>query len=299
MIESNVSLNILTEEQRKLIEENLPFCYYWFKLHNIYNEDTQQALLLNVCNFIHLYNPAHGKITTFIGTILQSRFYSLYKEEHADKRIANTEATYLDTPLYIGKDDSIVTLSDTYPIMEKGFDQIEAQMIIANICKNLKEDAAITPENIELFYAWMYSRNYTFCSKLFNMPKNKVEITIKKIYKIIREHHLENKDIDPKYKKYTLSEIKDQFFALNKANAEPKRAVVVLAKHVMSNRTKSNRSFIISSDHPFFANKSLEEYESNAELSGHKINNQTGKIYLLCKYIKDENKDIELCYLLD
>ena len=67
----------------------------------------------------------------------------------------------------------------------------------------------------------------------------------------------------------------------------------------MSNKTKTNRSFIISSDHPFFANKSIEEYESNEKLMGRKIDNQTGKIYLLCKYIKDEEKDIELCYLLD
>lgn len=288
--------HVLTEEQKQLIEDNLPFCYYWFSRHNVYSEDAQQSMLLKLCDHIHMYDSAKGAITTFIGVVFQSKLIADYKAEHADKRIANKLALYLDDPLYQNEDGEDFTIQDAIEVMEKGYDQLEAQMIVANICKNIKKDFAITRTDVELFLTWVETRNYTFCSKLYNIPKSKVEFKIKQLYRIIRAHNLGDTNIDAQYQRFTLEDIKKRFFAINRDAAAEEQAVVVLTPEAAGTKSRSGRSFVISSNCSYFDLNDVHGKLAGTKLSEKRSKNQ--KSYFLDHFIKNDYKDVEYCYLV-
>ena len=47
---------VLTEEQKKLIEDNMDFVYWWFHKNEIYDEDPQQDYWYAICKHIHLFD---------------------------------------------------------------------------------------------------------------------------------------------------------------------------------------------------------------------------------------------------
>lgn len=174
----------LTESQKKLIEDNLPFCYFYFQQHQIYSEDRQQALLESLCYNIHLYDSSRGTITTFITQVFQSKFSNLRRSEQTDKRKANNNAKLLSTPIYRNEvDDSEMTLEDTLIAIEDGIDKVENQMLIDNVFKNLSLDKTISERDVKLFLTYLDTQNYTFVGKLFGISTQRVNEIVDNIKK--------------------------------------------------------------------------------------------------------------------
>ena len=183
--------NKLTEEQKRLIENNLDFCYYWMNLHNIKDEDVQQSLLASVCSFIHLYDPNRGTITTFLSTVLNGAISKLIRKENTQSRIGDKYSVNIEDVISESNDDTL-TWGDIIEYKETGFEQFEAEDYCNDLIKYVKKITKMNPKKIDMLIdyinignmaevAKMYGCTHQNVSRVCNEVKLKLKIW-KKVY---------------------------------------------------------------------------------------------------------------------
>ena len=93
----------MTDRDRQLIIDNIKICYYFFQRYSIHDEDAQQYLMIRLCEQIHKYNPERGSLSTFFFTVLKTGYLSYLKENSRFKRVINTQAISLESPLLLDR----------------------------------------------------------------------------------------------------------------------------------------------------------------------------------------------------
>lgn len=177
-------LNRLTEEQKKLIEDNLPFMYWWFNTHHIYNEDTQQDLLFNLCALIHLYDPERASITTFIDMINKSKIGKLWKHDVKNQMIEKFVAG-LDENAYSNNEDSSYTWQELVGDIDSAIDKFEEKDLCKYLLGKLKESKRIKQKDYDLFVAYINIGNQAAVARMFKVTQYQITKTIIKIRKEI------------------------------------------------------------------------------------------------------------------
>lgn len=183
----------LTEEQKKLIEDNLDFCYFWMNQHNIISEDRQQSLLTAVCSFIHLYDPKRGAITTFLAAVMGSRNSNLTKQEYSQCRVVNKHSVSINEVISESDEDEL-TWEDILGYTEHGFEKFETDDYYKNVLDYVERVANINPNNFKILVAYMNTGNMTEVARMYGCTQQyvsricrEVKLKIKRWKKIYDE----------------------------------------------------------------------------------------------------------------
>lgn len=166
----------MTEEQRKLIEDNYPFYIYWFNIHNINDEDKEQELILTLCRYIHLYNPDESKFTTFVHNVFTTNCIKLSEYNHRSIRILNDISLHLDEPVFDKNNednDATITYADTIYEEEKGYDNVESKIITDAILSELPK--LVDAHQLKVFMTWLDIGSYTKTAKIFNVSRQRIQ----------------------------------------------------------------------------------------------------------------------------
>jgi len=177
--------NKLTEEQKKLIEDNLPFMYWWFERHHIYNEDTQQDLLYNFCALIHLYDLERGAITTFIDVLNRSKIGKLWKRDN-QRQAFEKFAVCLDD--YVFSDasdskDSSYTWQETIGDFDFNLDRYENKEFCNFILNKIKEDKKLKKKDKDILDAYINIGNMSAVGRMFGVTRQQILHILVKIRK--------------------------------------------------------------------------------------------------------------------
>ena len=175
----------LTENQKKLIEDNLPYIFWYFNRHNIFDEDKQQDLLYSLCRFIHLYDASRGNITTFINAVFNSRRISLF--EHEEKTYQeNLNKVLLRWTDVIIDDHDPLTLADVIGNRECGFDDVETNDVINRLLEKLKKHPKVNEDDLKIFIAYLTTGNMSEVAKMYEVSRQRISDRIKKVRNLIK-----------------------------------------------------------------------------------------------------------------
>lgn len=185
MLYNKTNHSKLTENQKKLIEDNLSYIFWYFGRHNIKDEDKQQDLLYSLCKYIHLYDPTRGSITTFINAVFNSRRITLYEheektyQENLNKVLLRWSDTILD-----GHDP--LTLADVIGNRDYGFDEFENTDLCNRLIEKLKQCSSITKNDFKIFIAYLTTGNMTEVSKMYGLSRQRVSAQVIKVRNLIK-----------------------------------------------------------------------------------------------------------------
>lgn len=145
----------LTEEQKKLVVDNLDFVYWWFHRHHVYDEDRQQNYLYAICRYIHLYDSSKGTITTFLGAILQSRLLTSFKQDQTLRETSERMNVRLNDTVYSGEDGEDVTWEDILGYTDVQLDKIESDNVYSKFLESLEKDKDITKNEYDVLIKYL------------------------------------------------------------------------------------------------------------------------------------------------
>ena len=174
----------LTENQKKLIEDNLPYVMWYFRRHNVWDEDDQQDLLYALCRFIHLYDPSRGNITTFINAVFKSRRISVIEHEKTQQEALNR--IWLRWGDVLIDDHDPLLLEDTVGNNDYGFDEFESTDLYKRLIEKLKNYPKVTPNDFKIFLAFLETNNMTEVSKMYGISRQRVSQIVIKIRNLIK-----------------------------------------------------------------------------------------------------------------
>lgn len=177
----------LTGEQKKLIEDNLPFMYWWFDRHHIYNEDTQQDLLYNLCALIHLYDPKRGAITTFIDILNKSKINKLWKKD-VRKQVFEKFTVGLDDYVFPNISESFessYTWQETIGDIDNNLDGYEEKDFANYLLTKIHESKRITKREQDILNAYLDIGNMAAVARMFNVSRQYISRVIVKVRKEI------------------------------------------------------------------------------------------------------------------
>lgn len=130
---------ILTDEQKKLVENNIPLAYFLAKRINhphIEYEDAVQLALLGFCKAAHLYDPEKSKFTTLASLAAQ---HTIQMEERkymheVAKRIYASKS--LDSNIYFEHDGGTSPFHElVYDPRQNTYKQAEALITLDEVNK--------------------------------------------------------------------------------------------------------------------------------------------------------------------
>lgn len=101
---------MLTEEQKKLVEENHNLIYWYCHKYNLDIEEYYGLLAVELCRAVQLYDPTKSKISSYIIKWFWHKHISWDKSKRASSRKANENTISLDKDF--GEDGEKATLSD-------------------------------------------------------------------------------------------------------------------------------------------------------------------------------------------
>ena len=185
MLYNKTNHSKLTENQKKLIEDNLSYVFWYFGRHNIKDEDRQQDLLYSLCKCIHLYDPSRGSITTFINAVFSSRRIALYEheektyQENLNKVLLRWSDTVLD-----GNDP--LTLAEIVGNRDYGFDEFESTDLCNRIIEKLKQCPNVTKNDFKVFIAYLTTGNMTEVGKMYGLSRQRVSAQVIKVRNLIK-----------------------------------------------------------------------------------------------------------------
>lgn len=177
----------LSEQEQKLIEENLGFMYYWFNLYKVYDEDRQQDMLYNLCKRIHLFNPDKGKITTFISTVNLSRLKQQSNESKSNREQFRKNIASLNNTLFAGYNEDVdLTLEDVVGSYCMDFDYIDNSDLISTIVEKLSHHNKYTQRDIEIFRECLLTGNQAEVAKMYGISRERVRQIFDRVVKTIK-----------------------------------------------------------------------------------------------------------------
>ena len=182
--------NPLTEEQKKLIEDNLGYIISWFNKFHIYNEDHQQDYLYAVCKYINLYDPSRGAITTFLNAVLISRRSTISRHETNLTESLNKLALRLNDILYEEDDYDPITVADAIMDSYDGFSEFETNEVYKDFLNRLEKEKSITPHQLKVFLTYLQVNNIAEVCRIYNCSRQNIDEIINKVRNKIKKKKL-------------------------------------------------------------------------------------------------------------
>ena len=177
----------LTNEQKRLVEENIPLVYKFCNDYEIYNmdkEDYAQSLIETVCEVIPKYNKERGKLSTFLYNCIRNEYKTIIKSLN---RKHNTlpegyAFLYLDGTDYQSEINLADIIEDT---SEDGYD-IMVRYIKEEISKKYGKSYA------EIFEMRAMGDTLSEISERFGITKQGVSARLNKMKPFIKNQLLKN-----------------------------------------------------------------------------------------------------------
>jgi len=192
----------LTEQQKKLIEDNLDFVYWWFNQLGIYDEDRRQDYLYAICKHIHLFDPSRGTIAAFFRAILSSKRLSIYT---ADKTINKTmERLNISLSDIAVKFDGgeVLTWEEILGRTDVNISEFEDNDFFNKFVEDIKKKDGITKHQLDIFLTYLNMGNQTEVAKIFGTTRsniseaiNRVRATLKKSVKDLDQRILNSEGL--------------------------------------------------------------------------------------------------------
>lgn len=176
----------LTEEQKKLIEDNFAYCLFYFSQHNIVDEDKRQKMLYSLCRCIHLYDPNRGTITTFINTVFKSRMIALYNEDKQRKKIFDKLCISLNDSVLSDDEGQPLTWEEIIGNYDATFEDIEYNDFNKYLMRKLEKNKKIKKFDFLLFRAYLETGNQTEVAKMYGISRQAVNEHIMKVRNVIK-----------------------------------------------------------------------------------------------------------------
>lgn len=101
---------MLTEEQKKIVEENHNLIYWYCHKYNLDIEEYYGLFAIELCKAVQSYDPAKSKITTYVIKAFWNKHINQERRKKRYKRKANEDTISLDQDF--GKDGEELKLCD-------------------------------------------------------------------------------------------------------------------------------------------------------------------------------------------
>ena len=101
---------MLTEEQKRLVEENHNLIYWYCHKYNLDIEEYYGLFAIELCRAVQLYDPTKSKIATYIIKAFWNKHVNFEKRKKRNKRKANEDTISIDQDF--GQDGEEAKLSD-------------------------------------------------------------------------------------------------------------------------------------------------------------------------------------------
>ena len=80
---------MLTEEQKRMVEENHTLIYWYCHKYNLDIEEYYGLFAIELCRAVQLYDPTKSKISTYITQASWNKHVNYDKGKNRNKRKAN------------------------------------------------------------------------------------------------------------------------------------------------------------------------------------------------------------------
>ena len=177
----------LTNEQKRLVEENMSLVYKFCNDYEIYNmdkEDYAQSLIETVCEVIPKYNHERGKMSTFLYECMRNEYRTIIKSLNRKHNTLPEGHTFL----YLDNNDyqSAINIADMIEDRsEDGYD-IMVRYIKEEINKKYGKSYA------EIFEMRAMGDTLSEISERFGLTKQGVSARLNKMKPFIKKQLLEN-----------------------------------------------------------------------------------------------------------
>ena len=128
-------MNKLTEEQKKLVEDNHKLIYSFIIKRNLSIDEWYDVLAYALCKAAATFNPEKAKFSTYVMKCMFNEYNMVLRSNNSNCRKANESALYY---------------YDNIPLCNGGDDLIYLDVIEDKSCINV-EDAVITKMSIQIY----------------------------------------------------------------------------------------------------------------------------------------------------
>lgn len=101
---------MLTEEQKRLVEENHNLIYWYCHKYNLNIEEYYGLFAIELCKAVQSYDSTKSKITTYILKVFWNKHINWERRKKTNKRKANEDTISIDQDF--GQDGEEAKLSD-------------------------------------------------------------------------------------------------------------------------------------------------------------------------------------------
>jgi len=128
----------MTQEQQKLVTDNLGLVYWYMKKYNLNNEQFEGILTESLCKSAVYYNSTREiKFVTFAVYCFRMAVAKYYRDSSMDKRKANHDALSLESTLENGSGDDYNSLLSVLPNPKHTVESTELSMDIRDLLDKL------------------------------------------------------------------------------------------------------------------------------------------------------------------
>lgn len=187
----------LTDDQRKLIEDNMDVIYWFFDKLGIYNEDWKQDCFYAICRYIHLYDPTRGSIATFLRAIIISRRNTVYKRERTIKENLNAYALRFEESAYEDDEGDTLTWGDIIGNVDEGFNKLEDRDLYNRFMDDLCKSTNITKSQFKNFVAYINLGNFEEVGRLYGTSRQAVQQSVDRVREKLRRKNNRTKLFGP------------------------------------------------------------------------------------------------------
>lgn len=129
----------LSDEQRKLVENNHGLIFYTLKMKNLSFEQYYDIAAIALCKAAILYNPKIGNFSTYACTCIARNIDNYWKIENAQKRKGNKTILYYDDLIENEDKDSpgsiLATLKSNFSTEDEVMCKIAYETAYSNLTK--------------------------------------------------------------------------------------------------------------------------------------------------------------------
>lgn len=176
----------LTDEQRKLVEDNHNLIYFYMNFKKVDPDESYHDLAMGLCKAARTYNPKKGAFSTYAMKCMENDLLTTKIRSNCKKRIPQDKIVHYENTWDI---------VDLYPKSER----IEHK-VIDNIIYNEKVDLICKQINNkkdkEVLMLLLKGYNMSDIAKIKNVSKQSIHVRIKRIRNIIRDKHLLEDDYE-------------------------------------------------------------------------------------------------------
>lgn len=169
----------MTDEHRKLIEENYNIFYEFFHKRNIYDEDIQQECVERVCENIDRFDETRGKISTFMFSVCDSAVAHHIRFNNRHKRNTFENPTFsLYLTLYGDEESSNFTYEDMIASEEDSINNFINTDHYLKFIEHLKK--VLSKKEFDTLDEYIKGKTFEEISNKFGVTKQCVNFNLQK-----------------------------------------------------------------------------------------------------------------------